>query len=329
MKLRLRPKYCVGMYATLLTLLLGSGVSGVVSANVPSGIANEGNYQKNASIVFSSLLASFSVEARTGRLTLRNQLQTSYLPTGASGRVVLSKASGEEFCHWEWYLDAFRMPPPYRLMAFKDALGPDGTLLSYSDAKLSDPGKYVLDFYSEDQKFFSYPFTLRIEEPDHPSDGDALYLTDGAWNDWGYLYYSQADPKSNLIWKIFMRDEDHKKTYHSIAVKITRDSDGKLISQSREDRTYRLSHDWVRQDIVMATPQSAVGDVKFSRAADLLGKDGAYTLTLELDGDRYGTWKFDVRGGKLNYEGRTLREEADPLTFIEGGTDAFWYRRVQ
>ena len=36
---------------------------------------------------------------------------------------------------------------------------------------------------------------------------------------------------------------------------------------------------------------------------------------------------FAVKGGKLNYTGRTLREKADPLTFIEGGRDAWWYCR--
>jgi hypothetical protein len=220
------------------------------------------------------------------------------------------------------------MPPPYRLIAFKDALGPDGTLLNYSDSRLSEPGRYVLDFYLNDQKFFTYPFAFRIEKPDDPSDGDALYLTDGAWNDWGYLYYSRADQQSNLMWKIFLRDKDHKKTFHSIDVRIKRDSDGELVSQSREDRTYRLSHDWVRQDLVLVSPKAASGDVKFSRAKDLLGEDGAYTLTMELDGKPYGIWKFIVRRGKLNYEGRTVREDADPVTFIEGGTDAFWYRRL-
>ena len=40
-----------------------------------------------------------------------------------------------------------------------------------------------------------------------------------------------------------------------------------------------------------------------------------------------GTWKFIVKDGKLNYTGRSLRGKADPLTFMEGGRDAWWYTK--
>ena len=56
---------------------------------------------------------------------------------------------------------------------------------------------------------------------------------------------------------------------------------------------------------------------------------GNYTLTMKLDSNVYGVWKFKVIGGQLNYTGRTERGKADPLTFVEGGRDAWWYERVK
>jgi hypothetical protein len=48
---------------------------------------------------------------------------------------------------------------------------------------------------------------------------------------------------------------------------------------------------------------------------------------MTIDGNVYGVWKFKVSGGKLNYTGNTVRGQADPLTFVEGGKDAWWYMK--
>ncbi len=41
----------------------------------------------------------------------------------------------------------------------------------------------------------------------------------------------------------------------------------------------------------------------------------------------YGKWKFDVIGGKPKQVGRSDRATADSMTFVEGGKDAFWFKR--
>ena len=50
---------------------------------------------------------------------------------------------------------------------------------------------------------------------------------------------------------------------------------------------------------------------------------------VKIDDKEYGVWKFKVEGGKLNYTGRTVRGKADPMTFVEGGKDAWWYGKVK
>ena len=46
---------------------------------------------------------------------------------------------------------------------------------------------------------------------------------------------------------------------------------------------------------------------------------------MKINDKPYGAWKFAVKDNKLKYTDRTQRETADPLTFIEGGRDAWWY----
>ena len=48
-----------------------------------------------------------------------------------------------------------------------------------------------------------------------------------------------------------------------------------------------------------------------------------------VNDETYGLWRFTVQGGKLTPAGRAVRGEADPLTFVEGGKDAFWYGRSE
>jgi hypothetical protein len=164
-------------------------------------------------------------------------------------------------------------------------------------------------------------------KPDNPFDGEAIYLTDGYWNDWGYLYYADANPAQNLVWKIWLREKTFKQPSHKVKVEIIRDKDKKVICQSRENTTRTFRHEWVRYDFDMVNPPIKTSGGAYFKAKDLLAVDGDYTLNMSIDGSAYGVWKFKVSGEKLNYTGNTLRGEADSLTFVEGGKDAFWYKR--
>jgi len=64
----------------------------------------------------------------------------------------------------------------------------------------------------------------------------------------------------------------------------------------------------------------------YFKAKDLLANDGNYVLRMELDGQPYGDWPFSVADHKLTYVGRTA-PGSDPLTFIAGGKDAWWYEK--
>ena len=277
-------------------------------------------------IMFSTLLKNVAVNASGGYFKLGNQMQNVFLPEGSTGKVVLSRAGGSEFCHWKWTLDGFGLRPPYKLFAFKQPLNPDGSNFDISNMKLTVAGDYVIDFYIGEKRFYTFPFSVKTLEPANPFDGKTMYFTDGAWNDWGYLYYPDANPEQNLIWKVFLRERSFKRTSHKVNVEITRDNGNKLICQSRPNTTHSFRNDWVRYDFDMVNPPVKTSGGAYFKAKDLLKVDGGYTLTMKIDGALYGKWKFKVIGGKFNYTGKTVRG-ADPLTFVEGGKDAWWYKR--
>ena len=278
-------------------------------------------------IMFSTLLENVNVNARGGYFKLGNQMQNVFVPDGSTGRAVLSRANGTEFCHWKWDLDTFGLRPPYKLFSFKNPLNPDGSNFDYSNMKLTQPGKYVMDFYIGEKRFYTFDFSVRTVEPANPFDGATLYLTDGPWNDWGYLFYPDADPSQNLIWKVWLREATHTRASHKVRVEIVRDKDKKLICQSRENTSYSFRNDWVRYSFDMVNPPVKTSGGAYFKAKDLLAVDGGYTLTMKIDGAVYGVWKFRVEGGKFNHTGQTVRGTADPMTFVEGGKDAFWYKR--
>lgn len=294
---------------------------------MPKGAERSETTQNSPTLVFSAMLANIAVEARTGKVRLGSGLQSAYMPKDATGTVVLSRQRGSQIFNWNWFLDTFPLPKPYKLLGFENALGPDGMRVAFSDLSLSEPGAYVFDFYLDGKRFQTFPFTLRILDSEDKFGEDKLYLADGAWNDWGYLYYLRANPENALLWKIFMRSEAGRVSSHSIDVRIVSEGTGDVICSSPPEKSYRLSNDWVRQDIVLFGPGADTSGRNYFRAKNLLRKAGNYTLEMRVDGDIYGKWRFSIEAGQLVRKGRASRDTADAVEFIEGGSDAFWYRK--
>ena len=195
---------------------------------------------------------------------------------------------------------------------------------------LDGPGQYVLDFYLPTEHFYTFPFGVEKVGSDDPFAGDDWLVTTGAWEDWGYLYIPKADPEQNLYWKMWLRRKDKGDTASlekDVKVRVEITGPGGVVCVSR-DATRSLGPQWVRWEYDMAYPSDGTTTWnEYFKAKNILAKDGDYTLTVKLDDQVYGTWKFSVVGGKFAYKGQTVRSEANPLTFVEGGRDAWWYRK--
>lgn len=157
-----------------------------------------------------------------------------------------------------------------------------------------------------------------------------MYFLNGAWSDWAYLFYPNADPEQNLLFKVWVRHQDHSviRKEAKIRIEVIRNKDKKLLCTSR-DGSWTLPYEWTRFEFDMAFPtafdRNDLGE--YFKTKHLLAVEGDYTIKMTINGALYGTWNFSVVGGKLSYTGRTERGKADRLSFIEGGRDAWWYQR--
>jgi len=301
-------------------------------ADAKSGARPAANKDKSREyppgLSFSTVLNGVKLLPKKGKFSL-HQIQTTFLPDNCTeGSTVLRTADGKELFQWDWKPD--RLQTPYALMnVHKRTNLQTGETQSAGFIEMTTPGDYVLDFYLPSEHFYTYPFTVVKLSGDDPFASSDCYLLDGDWEDWGYMYYRDAKPDQSLHWKLWLRNKGSEPRDVKVRIEVTRDADGQLVCTSRGAVTYGLKPDWVRYDFDLIFPKELTSGGQYFKAKDLLGTDGDYTLTTKIDDEVYGVWKFTVAGGKFQYAGRAVRGEADPLTFIEGGRDAFWYHRAK
>jgi hypothetical protein len=288
-------------------------------------------------LMHSTLLNGVKMHYNTGELALRD-MQASFLPrtegdgsiygynpdTGGKLWAILTrKDDGTQLARYDFYASPAKEPfwhvGSYRLTDLRT-----DEQSSMGRVKLL-PGDYVLDFFLQSGRFYTLPFTVSTVAE------NGFSFLDGDWNDWGYLYYYNADPSNSIQWKIWLR---HKGAEESKTVKIRigvmRESENnKLVATNRPNMSFDLRPDWNRFEFDLIEPMQGTSGGRQLSAQDIVGVDGTYILKMVVDDADYGIWRFEVKDGKPQPAGRTVRGEADPLTFVEGGGDAFWYGRAE
>jgi hypothetical protein len=303
----------------------GEQQAGDVSGSRPP-VRKDASRKYPPGLSFSSVLNGVQLLAKNGKFSLTH-LQATFLPDDCKeGCIVLRAADGKEIYQFDWKAQTLETPyfllDTYKTTDLRSGESPPGAV------PLTTPGDYVLDFYLPTEHFYTFPFSVAKIGSDEAFGAGECYVLNGDWQNWGYLYYTDAKPEQSLEWKVWLRNDGCEEESVKVRVEITRDKDGDLVCTSRENTTYNLQPQWTRIAFDMVFPEGKeVPHGTYFKAKDLLATDGAYTLTMKLDDQPYGTWKFAVKDGKLQYTGRTLRESADPLTFIEGGRDAWWYAK--
>jgi len=278
--------------------------------------------------LYASLLNGLEFDSRTGDLQLAT-IQVAlpsppgggrYAPEGP-GKVwaVIATGAGAQVARFDFYAEkgegAMWVISSYTLTRL------EGGAAQGSRLRLA-PGDYVLESHLPTGCFYTFPFTVSLAQ----GGGKNYYFLDGDWGSWAYLLYAGADPEEALIWKVWLRNKapQDSKTVRT-RVEVVRDADRALVCTSREGESQDLTPRWNRFAFDLIHPMQGTGGGAYFKAVDLLRKDGSYTLKMSLDGQPYGTWKFAVAGGKLSRTGRADRAQADPLTFIEGSRDAWWF----
>ncbi len=285
------------------------------------------------SVMFAPFLNGMTIIHDTGEISF-DTFYTMYLPDveeysyqeyspsdGGELWAVISDSVGEELFRLDFY--GLEDGEPYHMLTHYNVTdNRTGETAGMQDMYF-EASHYSVDFFVEGEHFFHFPFTVSVVASPDPETRDDYFYLDGAWEDWSYFVYRDADPDEPLRWKVWLRDKttDYYENYE-VTAEVRRDGGG-LVCTGREGVSYNLRPGWVRAEFDMIHPS----DGSLFRAKDLLSNDGSYTMTLELNGELYGTWKFEISGGEFVYEGRTDRAVTDPLVFIEGGPGVFFYEK--
>ncbi len=293
---------------------------------VVGAVAAQAFPQETPGLLRSTLLNGLIVSPTTGAVRL-NMVQALYLPEPPDGTyeatttddarrlwAILATADGTQVARLNFTTE--KIKPTLWLLSYYTVALPDGT--QADEVKLA-AGDYLLEFHLPTGVFYRYAFSVK-------QVGSKL-LTVGDWNSWAYLFYAGADAKEALIWKVWLRrEETGNRDNVETRIEIVRERDNKVVATSRPDTRQDFSDDWVRYQFDLIHPMQGTSGGAYMKASDLLAQSGKYQLRMSISGAPYGVWRFEIAGGKPVVAGRADRETADPLTYVCGGEDAFWYQ---
>src|SRR5687767_1728472 len=191
-------------------------------------------------ITFWSLLESVGIGYADGRLRLDrlygiclpapSKASTSNYPydpdLGAKLSTVVKSADGKVLNTYVWYAEPIGglwEMSRYKVVGGYQSIQPLGT------------GNYVLEFAVEDKPFYKFPFSVTELKADDPYQPAGMrYFIEGAWNDYGNLYFQRNDPASVLKFTGWVRDKSGhvSKTTVPSEVKIIGLKDGKVVAAS-------------------------------------------------------------------------------------------------
>jgi hypothetical protein len=189
-------------------------------------------------------------------------------------------------------------------------------------------GNYELEFLLEGKPFQRFAFavdTLPSDDPYQPP-GTRFFL-DGAWSEYGNVFYQRNDPQSSLRFTVWVQDKSGHAQQKSLpyAAELVRMRDGRVIG--RDTGELRLDQHWRQLDVSF---QAEAGEQAGTplKAAAVLAEDGAYRVRFSMDGKPRGEYGLAVSGGKIQLQGRQLEttQAADRIVdYLYGGRYRSWW----
>ena len=193
--------------------------------------------------------------------------------------------------------------------------------------KLKSGGNYELVYETNGKPFYRYAFKLDKSKSD-PYNPTSEFVVRGDIENYAYLIKNGSEWK----FKFWLRNDVYKRKFGFIEVF----KDGKKIGESDTakmpltvDKQWKRFEYGVINPIVISGKGTTFGEKR--RGGGSLNfetlKDGTYTIKFTLDGKLHGTYKFDMKGGEIQFQDRQI-EGSDPLRYIEGGGEAFWVKSM-
>jgi hypothetical protein len=284
-------------------------------------------------VSFWKLLDEVSVGYRDGRLQVGTlyavclpapaQQSTSNYPYDPDGggklSTIVKTADGKPLNTYVWYAES--IGGLWELSRYK-------VLGGYQAVKPLTAGNYLLEFAIEDKPFYRFPFSVVVVKNDDPYQPEGnRYLIEGPWNEYGNIYYQRNDPQSALNFTTWIQDKagHQSKTSVPYEVKLVNTRDGRVLAA--DSGSLRLEPRWLKASLNFH-PAGGEPNAYF-KGGDLLREDGRYSVRLTIDNKPYGEYPFVVKGGRIEVQGKQIREKTDPMVYIvdylSGGRYTSWW----
>ena len=284
-------------------------------------------------VSFWKLLDEVGVGYRDGRLAIGKlyavclpapaKQSTSNYPYDPDGggklSTIVKTADGQTLNTYVWYAES--IGGLWELSRYK-------VLGGYQAVKPLTAGDYLLEFAVEDKPFYRFPFSVVVIKNDDPYQPEGnRYLIEGAWNDYGNIYYQRKDPQSVFTFTTWVQEKagHQSKTPVPYELKLVNTRDGRVIAS--DSGSLRLEPRWLEAKLLL---RPAGGDQNaYFKAGDLLREDGRYSVRLNINNKPYGEYPFVVKGGRIELQGKQIREKTDPMVYIvdylSGGRYTSWW----
>ena len=290
--------------------------------------------QKNCSpgISFWRLVDGVSIGYMDGRLSVGRlfaiclptpaQPSTSNYPydpdSGGKLKSLVKTADGKVLNTYVWYAES--VGALWEMSRYK-------VLGGYEAVKPLTAGSYVLEFAIDDKPFYKFPFSVVAMKSEDPYQAAGTrYFIEGAWNDYGNIYYQRNDPASILTFTTWLRNKVGSQAQTSLPydIKLISARDSRVLAE--HSGTLRLEPRWLKAALNF---QSAGERKGYFKAGDLLREDGRYSVRLTINNKLHGEYPFVVKGGRIELQGKQIREKTDPMSYIvdylSGGRYTSWW----
>ena len=202
-----------------------------------------------------------------------------------------------------------------------------------------EEGKYRLDFYLDDKKFYEFEFEAYSKKSDDPySDIKDFWFIKGPWEKVGYIEHGNY----NSVFRFYIVNDDitlnpdnPRKDTKKFSWKTELYKDGKLIGETADKGLKRpnlIVHrgKWEAGSTIYLSEEEGIEYYNAKQQQKIYKfKDGKYLIKIQVDGeDKPREFEYTVKDGKIIYIPQQDRSvHTDPYTIIEGGRARYYLNK--
>lgn len=240
---------------------------------------------------------------------LVEDLEVVFPPAGSKkATFVITRANGAAVASVP-----LRLESPLATYTMFGMYKPDGVP---GNAKVGEPGDYVLSVQVDGQPITTLPFSMKKESNNDPFNPRTTFVREGPWRDLAYFSSRVDAPANNNLrfnWWTSMRELPPGTSTNRPLITLHIMYGGQEIAATRSPVVLSQT-DWQLFNQEFHFP--AEKQVRWMTLADLTKKDGEYTIVAKVGGKPFKTYRAEVRGGQLQRHPRNSLDAQPHTDFI-------------